>query len=139
MQKNESRLTVLFEDPFWVAVYERISDGKLEVSKVTFGGEPKDSEVYAFFLEHFGSLVFSPAVAVDEAPEKRVNPKRQRREVGKQLDVHGIGTKSQQALKMQQEAGKAARKDCAKQRKEAEKDLKFGLRQQKQKEKHKGH
>jgi len=139
MQKNESRLTVLFEDPFWVAVYERIADGKLEVCKVTFGTEPKDGEVYAFFLGHFSELMFSPAVTADEIPEKRINPKRQRRQISRQLENRGIGTKSQQALKMQQEAGKVARKESAKQRKETELALKFELHQQKQKEKHKGH
>lgn len=35
-------LTVYFEDPFWVGVFERIDDGKLSVCKVTFGAEPKD-------------------------------------------------------------------------------------------------
>ena len=42
----EARLTVYFDDPFWVGVFERIEDGKLSVCKVTFGGEPKDYEVH---------------------------------------------------------------------------------------------
>ena len=36
-----SKLTVFFEDPFWVGVFERVSCGKLSAAKVTFGGEPK--------------------------------------------------------------------------------------------------
>ena len=36
----EAKLTVYFEDPFWVGVFERVEDGKLSVCKVTFGAEP---------------------------------------------------------------------------------------------------
>ena len=39
-------LTVFFEEPFWVGVFERIEDGKLSVCKVTFGAEPKDYDVW---------------------------------------------------------------------------------------------
>lgn len=42
MDKVSSRLTVFFEEPFWIGVFERISEGKLSVCKVTFGAEPKD-------------------------------------------------------------------------------------------------
>ena len=64
MDKVSGKLTVFFEEPFWVGVFERVSDRKLSVCKVTFGAEPKDYEVY---------------------------------------DFTGIGIKSQQALKLQQE------------------------------------
>ena len=43
-------LTVYFENPFWVGVFERIEGGKLSVCKVTFGAEPKDYEVWSFVL-----------------------------------------------------------------------------------------
>ena len=49
----ETKLTVYFDDPFWVGVFERIEDGKLSVSKITFGAEPKDYEVLEFVLEHY--------------------------------------------------------------------------------------
>ena len=44
MDKSSAKLTVFFEEPFWVGVFERISDEKLSVCKVTFGAEPKDYE-----------------------------------------------------------------------------------------------
>ena len=37
-----STLTVFFENPFWVGVYERIDGDRYEVCKITFGAEPKD-------------------------------------------------------------------------------------------------
>ena len=47
-EKCQVRLTVYFEDPFWVGVFERIENGKLSAAKVTFGAEPKDYEVQEF-------------------------------------------------------------------------------------------
>lgn len=138
MQKNESKLTVYFEDPFWVGVYERISDGELAVCKIAFGAEPKDCEIYEFFLNSFNKLVFSTPIKADVKPETRISPKRLQREINKKLDSHGIGTKSQQALKMQQEQGKTQRKLKSKEKREEQVQIKFELRQQKQKEKHRG-
>ena len=71
MEEQSGKLTVFFEDPFWVGVFERISDGKLSVCKVTFGAEPKDYEIYAFVLQNHGRLKFSPAV---EAEVKKKKP-----------------------------------------------------------------
>ena len=45
MDRISDKLAVFFEDPFWVGVFERITNGKLFVAKVTFGAEPKDYEV----------------------------------------------------------------------------------------------
>ena len=47
---DTGRLTVFFEGPFWVGVFERISDGKLSACKVIFGAEPRDCEVWDFIL-----------------------------------------------------------------------------------------
>ena len=52
MYKISGKLTVYFENPFWVAVFEHIEDGLLSVSKVTLGAEPKDYEIYEFVLNH---------------------------------------------------------------------------------------
>ncbi len=138
MQKTESKLTIFFEDPFWVGVYERASEGELEVCKITFGAEPRDGEIYEFFLCNFNKLIFSPPIKAEEKRETQINPKRMQREINKQLDFKGVGTKSQQALKLQQEQAKTARKEKSKQKTEEEKQLKYDLRQQKQKEKHRG-
>ena len=62
MDKASGKLTVYFEEPFWVGVFERIEDGKLSVAKVTFGAEPKDYEVQEYIQKYYFSLKFSPAV-----------------------------------------------------------------------------
>ena len=137
MDKVSGRLTVFFEEPFWVGVFECMAEGKLSVCKVTFGAEPKDYEVYDFILKHYYQLSFSPAVAADGKETGR-NPKRIQREVRKQVQNTGIGTKSQQALKLQQEQLKTERKTVRRERREAEKQRQFELKQQKKKEKHRG-
>ena len=62
MDKVNGRLTVYFEEPFWVGIFEHIEDGKLSVAKVTFGVEPKDYEVQEYIQKYYFSLKFSPAV-----------------------------------------------------------------------------
>ena len=131
------KLTVFFEEPFWVGVFECGSDGKLSVCKVTFGAEPKDYEIYDFVLKNYYRLRFSPAVETD-VKEAAHNPKRMQREARKQIQNTGIGTKSQQALKLQQEQMKMERKTVSREQREAEKLRQFELKQQKKKEKHRG-
>ena len=138
MNGSSSKLTVYFEDPFWVGVFERIGNGKLSVCKVTFGAEPKDCEVWAFVLKNYSQLKFSPAVNVTVKKETS-NPKRLRREVRKRAALPGVGTKSQQALQLQKEENKLIRKTVSRQQREAEKQRQFDLKLQKRKEKHRGH
>ena len=137
MDKVSGKLTVFFEEPFWVGVFERVSDGKLSVCKVTFGAEPKDYEIYDFVLKNYYRLRFSPAVATNIKEAGR-NPKRVQREVRKQVQNTGIGTKSQQVLKLQQEQLKTERKIVSREQRETEQQRRFELKQQKRKEKHRG-
>lgn len=138
MNTITAKLTVYFEEPFWVGVYERMEHGKLEACRVVFGVEPKDYEVFEYFLQNWAALRFSPPVPAEALPEHRLNPKRAQRSVQRELSRSGVGTKAQQALKLQQEAGKQKRKEARKQRTEEEKERQFLLRQQRKKEKHRG-
>lgn len=138
MDKVSGKLTVYFEEPFWIGVFERIEDGKLSMAKVTFGAEPKDYEVQEYIRKHYSSLKFSPAVDTVVKDMKR-NPKRMQREAKKQMQETVIGTKSQQALKLQQEQNKQERKVRSREKKEADELRMFELKQQKKREKHRGH
>jgi hypothetical protein len=136
---NTGSLTVLFEDPFWIGLFEITDREGLHVCKVTFGAEPTEKELMEFIDRNWNRLQFSQAVDVAPATEIRKNPKRQLREAQKQMQSQGIGTKSQQALKLQQEQNNMERKQRSKAEREAEKRRQFDLRQAKKKEKHKGH
>ena len=138
MGKAACNLTVYFEDPFWIGVFERIEDGGLSAAKVTFGAEPKDAEVLDYILKHYGQLRFSPAVAA-AVRARAVNPKRMQRKARKQMQSTGIGTRSQQALKLQQEQFKQERKARTREEKLDEAKRMFALKQQRKKDKHRGH
>ena len=134
----KASLTVFFDDPFWVGVFERIEDGKLSVCKVTFGAEPKDYEVLDYILHHYYELVFSPAIET-EIRQAADNPKRRSRNARKQLENTGIGTKSQQALQRQREEMKTERRQISREEQEAEARRRFEMKQTKKMEKRRGH
>ena len=136
--QTKTKLTVYFEEPFWVGVFEVFDDGKLAVCKAVFGAEPTDAEIYAFILKHYDALRWSHPEKI-VIKQKADNAKRRRRNARKQLRESGIGTRSQQALQKQYEANKMERKRQSREQKEAEKKRLFELKQQKRKEKHRGH
>ena len=138
MDRVSGRLIVYFEDPFWVGIFERVIDKKLSAAKVTFGAEPKDIELLEFINRNYYHLHFSPEIETT-VKETKKNPKRAQRDAKKQILETGIGTKSQQALKLQQEQNKMERKCRSREQKEAENQRLFELKQEKKREKHKGH
>ena len=137
MGEAQIRLTVYFEEPFWIGVFEKIENGKLSAAKVTFGSEPKDHKVHAFILNHYFGLAFSPAVPA-AAKEAAKNPKRVQRDIRRSLEGSGIGTKSQQALKLQHEQNKLERKVRSREQKQADAERRFELKHRQKKEKHRG-
>ena len=105
------KLTVMFQEPFWIGLCERECGGTLEVCRIPFGAEPKDGEVYEFWLRNSSSLKFSPALSEGSGlAERRKNPKRLQREARELTRPSRIGTKAQQALAAQREQGKTARR-----------------------------
>lgn len=133
-----STLTVLFEAPFWVGIYERFDAGLYEAGKITFGAEPKDGEIYEFLLKNWHTLSFSAPAAAQERPDRPVNPKRAQRAIRAQLQPSGVGTKAQQALQQQREQAASERKQRSRAQKQADKERQFALRQEKKKAKHRG-
>lgn len=130
------KLTVLFDGMFWVGIFERIYDEKLEVAKVTFITEPSEAEIYNYILYNYQNLKFSlPVLAKSQS--SNANPKRMKRIVKKQLNS-SIGTKSQQALKKQQEIKKSDYKTALRLKKEMTLKMKFEMKQKKRRQKHKG-
>lgn len=48
MKPARSTLTVTFEAPFWIGLYEREAEGLYQVCKITFGAEPKSMRSTTF-------------------------------------------------------------------------------------------
>lgn len=111
-------LTVLFDEPFWVGLYERETDGRYEVARVVFGAEPKDYEVQAWLLANAYTLRFSPSLeSVKRISNERVNPKRRQRQAARQLEATGVGTRAQQALSLLREQNAVQRRERTKEKK----------------------
>ena len=73
MENNiKSILTVTFEDPFWIAVYERTYFDSYEVCKITFGSEPKDYEVYDYMMNNWNNLCFTKPITPKDFSAKSI-------------------------------------------------------------------
>ena len=131
-------LTVFFDGQFWIGIFERTEGGTLSVARAVFGAEPKEQQVHEFVLQHYLKLRFSPPVEGVRIQAIASNPKRRQRQIARSAEK-GIGTKSQQAMKLAQEAGKLARKARTKEQREAEEQRKRDLHAEKKKAKHRGH
>ena len=136
---SRTSLTVYFDPPFWVGLFQREDGDGCRVCKVTFGGEPGDQEVLDWLLRHWQELQFSPPVASGRAADRLPNPTRMRREARKATQASGTGTKAQQALQLQREQMKKSREIASKARREEEQERKLTLRQEKRRQKHRGH
>ncbi|MZP29401.1 DUF2992 family protein [Heliobacterium undosum] len=135
------KLTVFFDDPFWVGVIESIDEQcRLKAHRHLFGAEPKDGEVQAFVLGQMNSLLRGAAqeVEVEPLPEHPVNPKRLARQVARELADRGVSTKAQEALQRSFEARKKERQVVSRQQREAFKERKRELARLKAKAKRRG-
>lgn len=135
------KLTVLFDNPFWIGMFEIQEKEQYKVCKVTFGAEPKDGEIYEFILKNYYKINFKKIQVNEDKHVKKgkVNPKRMQREIRKVIEHKGIGTKAQIAIKKQHEENKIESKKRSREDKEAEQKRIFEIRKNKRKEKHKGH
>ena len=138
MQKIGIKLTVYFEDPYWIGIVELEEKQKVKVSRIIFGKEPKDYEVYEYLKENYNRLIFSKDVEKFVKNKRIRNPKRLQRAIRKEVENKGIGTKSQQALKLLQEEKKKSRKKSSRVKKIEDKLHKYEMKQKKKKKKHKG-
>lgn len=134
-----TKLTVFFDGQFWLGIFERIDEEMLETSKVVFGAEPKDYEIFSFILNNYYKLKFSSPITVLAMDFKKINPKRQHRLINKEINDKGIGTKAQQAIKLEQEARKTEKEKLSKEKREEQEKIKFQKHKDKRKEKKKGH
>lgn len=136
---SKSSLTVYFDPPFWVGLFQREDGNSCRVCKVTFGGEPRDQEILDWLLRHWHELRFSPPVPASRTAVHLPDPKRMRREARKATQTTGTGTKAQQALQLQREQMKTERDVISKARREEERERKLAIRQEKRRQKHRGH
>ena len=135
----EGKLTVYFEDPYWIGIFEREDETGYRVSRVVFGSEPTDAELYEYIQQNYRNLDFSKPLKNQIRIERKKNFKRMQREVRKEVYEEGVGTKAQQAMRLQMELNKKERQVKSREKRREEEAIKFKVRQEKKKEKRKGH
>ncbi|HET9957145.1 MAG TPA: YjdF family protein [Polyangiaceae bacterium] len=134
------QFSVFFENPFWVGVFERVDERGYSVSRVVFGSDPRDREVWELLLANLRQVRFSdPIPEPPKSMEVQKNPKRVQREAREALERAPLSTKAQDALRLALEQKKKVKKEQSKAAREAERDRLFTLKQEKRKEKKRGH
>ena len=134
-----SKLTVRFEDPFWVGIIEVEDKGDYRVARHVFGAEPTTPEVLRFVCDEWRELRFTDGIQIQVEQAKRVNPKRLRRMIEKEIRSSARrGTKAQQALAEQHEAAKEAGEAFSLAHREEQRRERFAKKTEKRERKHRG-
>lgn len=136
------KATIFFEKRFWVGTFERTDREGYTVARHIFGAEPSDPEIYEFVLKDFQNLKFGEAKEI-HIQIQRMNPKRVQREVRREMErmkeTTRLSTLAQDYMREELEKKKKEKKSISSAEKQAYKDQQFSIKQQKRKEKHRGH
>jgi hypothetical protein len=139
----KTEITVLFEEPFWVALIEREIDDRYSVAHAIIGTSEPSGVMLVNFFDRLNceSLRFSEPVKAESRVTKDVSFKKQLHKNSEFQDntSRHTYTKAHAMLKQQQSELKIERKKVSRLEKEESIQLKYDIRQQKKKEKHRGH
>lgn len=136
MSTIQSSLTIVFEPPFYKAIFERSFDS----GQINLGpSEPKLALIYDLVLHHWNKVTFfQQTVCASYVSERKINPKRLQRLARKSIQ-YGVGTKAQQTLQKQLECQKITRQHNRRTKKILDQEKRYKLHQAKKIQKHKGH
>lgn len=136
------KATIFFDKRFWVGTFERTDKAGYAVARHIFGDDPSDPEIYEFVLNHYLELKFGEAKEI-HIQIQRMNPKRVqrevRREMGKLKETTKPSTMAQDYMREEIEKNKKEKKSITSAEKQARKNLQFAIKQEKRKQKHRGH
>lgn len=138
----EAACTIFFEDPFWVAVFERRDDQGYAVARFVFGAEPTNAQLLEFALRRYLQLVFSRPEAVPRPAgvDPALNFKRRQRELRRrQSQTPYNGSRAQQALKAEEERRQSDRTEIKREEQQRARQEEFHQRQEKKKNRRRGH
>ena len=133
-------LNVFFEDPWWVGLFTLTDGDTPKYCRVVFGKQPLDTELFQFINTKFYGLEFSDSIPILLDDNLSKNPQKRQRQISKQLHDKSRPNASYDAIKeIITQTKKETRYDELRQKRAQQKILLFKLKQQKRKEKHKGH
>lgn len=136
------KATIFFDKRFWVGTFERTDKEGYSVARHIFGAEPSDPEIHEFVLNHYHELKFGEAKKIT-IQIQRMNPKRVQREVRREMarikETTRPSSLAQDYMREEIEKKKKEKKTITSAEKQAHKENQFALKQEKKKEKHRGH
>jgi hypothetical protein len=133
------KLTVYFEDPFWVGLFEREDGDGYAVSRVVFGSEPSSPEVHRFVLSRCPRLAFVGVGNARVRNQALRSPKRAQRLAAAMMKRTAICTRAQEAMRVAPETRKAASREGRRAQAEIDRTRRRRLRIAKRKRRHRGH
>jgi hypothetical protein len=135
----EGKLTVFYDPPYWVGIFERIEIDQYQTIRFVFGSEPTEPELLSFALTRFSALKFSKPVLYDPTDQHYINYKRRMRKIRNQMKEPHKSTHAQEILQQEYETRAVERKKNSKEDRLKENEHKYQLRKARQAEKHRGH
>ncbi len=135
-----SQLTIVFDPPFYKAIFEHSWDNLYEVGQIILGpSEPKMPLIEQLVNERWPTVHFFQKVEENGAYEhQHINPKRLQRLARKSVPDTS-STKAQQTLQQQYQQRKSIRKRMTAIETRAVKQVKYHQKQVKRQLKHRGH
>ncbi|GAD16505.1 YjdF family protein [Lentilactobacillus otakiensis] len=142
MNTITSQLTIVFDPPFYKAIFERRTKDSYEVAQVVLGSsEPKTPLITDLVINKWSRIQFFEATSDTKsklAATTKVNPKRLQRLARKTM-TSNTSSKAQAALKKAFEKSKQTQKHSSVLQKAVVQEQEYRLRKSKRIEKHKGH
>lgn len=134
------KLTVFYDQQFWVGVVEETVDSAIQAARFIFGAEPKDAEILWFVNHRMMSLILAAKlVQLNKRPHvKAVNPKRLARQAAAEMGRKGGSSASQEAIKADMASRKKERQVMCKDSNEQFRKHKREIAALKAKAKHRG-
>ncbi|HEX2622025.1 MAG TPA: YjdF family protein [Phototrophicaceae bacterium] len=137
------KLTILFDHPYWIGLLEDERDGYYYAARFIFGAESNDEQVYEFVLWNLIAVTqrMTVGIPVEEhtSSTARINPKRQQREIRRELMQGGLSSKAYEAMRVQIEQGKQTRRIASREEREEHQEHRRQVARNKARAKHRGH
>ncbi|MFT4071801.1 MAG: DUF2992 family protein [Dysgonamonadaceae bacterium] len=140
---DEYILTITFDPPFWIVLFEKTEKEKYSVAREVIGtSEPTNAELMLFFDRlNFNKIHYTEPIEEEKVQKSKISFKKMQKKVKlatEQTNYKHTYSKAHEELKKQQELKKQERKSASKEEKEEEKERKFELKQEKKKQKLRG-
>lgn len=130
------KCTVLFDDPFWIAIFEKSDETGYQVARHVFGALPNEAQLLEFSLNHLQVIHFSHPTVRDNSNNPATNFKRRQRQARKLAQSSSHLKQAWQAIQAEREILHQENHRLSRQEKENAEQEKYLARQEQKKRRH---